>query len=165
MFNGIHRVLGRLVIAGLLLVGLSLPVAAQPAQSTPTPRVGTETGEQNDLQASIVNIARLKLGAGTGTASSNAVTINRAAGVITTETLTTAAGATQVITLTSNKIRAGDMVFAIVDPATSTGTPSIANVAVSASTAAILVKNIHASVALNAAIKIYFLVLTAGNAN
>ena len=43
--------------------------------------------------------------------------------------------------------------------------PTRCNSAVSASTAVILVKNIHASAALNAAIKIYFFVVTAGNGN
>lgn len=149
-------------IAGALMFGLAAVMAAQP---TPTPLAGNETGENSAFAEQIVDMARIKVGFGTGTASSNAVTINRASGIITTEALTTAAGATQAITLTSNKIQAGDAVMAIVDPASSAGTPVVANVAVSASTAVVLVKNIHASDALNAAIKIYFVVLTAGNGN
>lgn len=152
-----------------LLIGafaaLTISAQAMAAQTTRTAPVGNERGEASSTQDRIVNVARLKPGFGTGTASSNAVTINRAAGIITTEALTTAAGASQAITLTSNKILAGDAVFAVVDPNGSTGTPTVSNVAVSASTAVILVKNDHASAALNAAVKIMFFVVTAGNPN
>lgn len=106
--------------------------------------------------------SRLKVTPGTGTASSNAVTVNAAAGVITTEALSTAAGATYTCTLSSSKIEAGDMVFATVDPNGSAGTPILANVAVSAGQAVIIVKNDHASAALDSAVKIYFFVLSAG---
>lgn len=156
-------------LAKAFLIGafaaLTISAQAMAAQTTRTAPVGNERGEVSNSQDRIVNMARIKPGFGTGTASSNAVTINRAAGVITTEALTTAAGATQAITLTSNKILAGDAVFAVVDPATSAGTPTVANVAVSGSTAVILVRNAHASAALNAAIKIMFFVVTAGNPN
>ena len=47
-----------------------------------------------------------------GTASSNAVTLNADLCVITSESLTTAAGASQAITLTNNKIVAGTTVRA-----------------------------------------------------
>lgn len=155
---------GLLVGFGMLLA-MGFGIAAYAAEPTKSALVGNETGENSLNAASVFDMARLKLGAGTGTASSNAVTINRAAGVITTEALTTAAGATQAITLTSNKILAGDAVMAVVDPGASTGTPTVANVAVSASTAVVLIQNIHASVALNAAVKVYFMVITAGNGN
>lgn len=122
-------------------------------------------GTESSMQRQQVSVGQLQIGMGTGTASSNAVTINNGSGVITTEALTTTAGSTQAITLTNNRIAAGDIVFAIVDPASSAGTPTVANVAVSANTAVILVKNIHGSNALNAAIKIYFMVVKSGNAN
>lgn len=106
-----------------------------------------------------VRVGDIESDAGTGTCVTNAVTINRMAGVITTEALTTAAGSTQAITLTSDHIEAGDMVQATCDPGASAGTPTVANVTVTASTAAILLKNIHATNALTAAVKIYFLVI------
>jgi hypothetical protein len=106
-----------------------------------------------------VRVGDIEADAGTGTCVTNAVSINRMAGVITTESLTTTAGSTQTITLTCDHIVAGDMVLAVCDPLTSAGTPSVANVAVSASTAVVLLKNIHGSVALNAAVAIYFLVI------
>lgn len=107
-----------------------------------------------------VRIKALEMKTGAGTCSSNAVTINDVyAGVITTESLTTAAAATQAITLTCDGIEAGDLVFAQCDPASSAGTPEVANVAVSASTAVILLRNAHATAALNAAVKIYFLIV------
>lgn len=150
-----------------LIAALGIAGAAYAVEPTRSGPVGTETGENSLSAAQIVNMARLKVGSGTGTCSSNAVTVNRASGVITTEALTTAAGATYTCTLTSSKIKAGDMVLAIVDANGSAGMPVLANVTVTGSsgTAAFVIQNIHASAALNAAVKIYFLVITAGNPN
>lgn len=144
-----------LVAAALAIVGWPVMQGAQAVLS------GTDSRQQ----AQQVALGQLQVGSSTGTASSNAVTINAGSGVITTEALSTAAGATQNITLTNDRIAAGDMVFAVVDPASSAGTPIIANVAVSASTAVFKIQNIHASTALNAAVKIYFVINKAGNSN
>lgn len=158
-----------ILMRGLLGLGLALSVFAGGAQAAQTTRsvlvAPNETGEVSREQQSVFNVARLKVGFGTGTCSSNAVTINTASGLITTESLSTAAGSTQAITLTSNKIQTGDIVMAMVDPGSSAGTPTVVNTAVSASTAVFLVKNVHATNALNAAIKIMFVVLTKGNPN
>lgn len=151
---------------GLALAALTLVAGAALALDVNrTPLVSPESGQFSERGAQVVSAARLQVGTGTGTCVSNAVTINKASGVITTEALTTAAAATQAITLTNSKIQAGDMVIATADPNGSTGTVTVANVAVSAGSAVILLQNIHASVALNAAVKIMFFVVTKGNPN
>jgi len=97
---------------------------------------------------------------GTGTCSSNAVTINKQAGVITTESLNTAAGAEQAITLTNSVIKATDIVLASAGLGGATnGTPGVASVTVSAGQAIITLSNFHASSAFNGSIKIAFFVL------
>lgn len=153
------------LIVALLAALVSWPIKA--AEPTKSGLVGTETGESGASASQVFNVARIKVGSGTGTCSTNAVTINRAAGVITTEALTTAAGGTYTCTLTSNKIAAGDMVFGVVDANGSAGQPSLASVTVTggSGTAAFVIQNIHASAALDSAVKIYFLVVTSGNPN
>jgi len=123
------------------------------------------TGTVGTYQAQQMQIGQLALGRGTGTCVSNAVTINNGSGVITTEALSTAAGATQAITLTNSRIAAGDMVYAVADPNGSTGTPTISNVTVTATTAVFNLKNDHASAAFNGAIKIYIFISKQGNLN
>jgi hypothetical protein len=76
--------------------------------------------------------------------------------------LTTAAGATYALTLTNSDIVLGDMVLASVQNGTSTtGTPCVTTVAVSAGQVIVTIQNIHASAALNGTIKITFAVLKA----
>jgi hypothetical protein len=60
------------------------------------------------------------LGAFAATAVSNAATLHRLAGRITTEALVTAAGASQDITVTNSHVTASDMVLAIVAGGTNT---------------------------------------------
>lgn len=123
------------------------------------------TGTEGRMGNQRVAIGEVQIGRGTATAVTNAATITNGSGIITTEVLTTAAGATQAITLTNTRIAAGDMVFSSLDPNGSAGTPAIANVAVSANTAVFLIQNIHASAALNAALKISFWINKSGNTN
>ena len=93
-----------------------------------------------------------------GTAVSGAATLNNAsAGTITSESLTTAAGAIYSLTLTSNLIKPGTLVMANVTFGSSTtGSASIAHVTCTAGQAVIQVKNIHASAAFNGTLKIGF---------
>lgn len=155
------------ILAGLaFLIGLvTIVTAAYALDVTRVAPVAPETGHRSEPAAQILSAARLQLGSGSGTTSSFAITINKAAGVITTESLTTAAGATQAVTLTDSKIRVGDMIQCTVDPNGSAGTPICANVTVSAGQAVFLIQNIHSATALNAAVKIYFMIVTAGNPN
>jgi len=101
-------------------------------------------------------------GTKTATATSGAATLNKPSGVVTSEAITTAAGATYTLTLTNATIEAADIVFATVSLGSGTGgTPAIASVKPAAGSVVIIVQNIHASAAFNAAIKIGFVVLKA----
>lgn len=123
------------------------------------------TGNETSMQAQQVAVGQLQVGMGTGTAVSNAVTINNGSGIITTEALSTAAGANATITLTNSRIAAGDIVLANVDLNGSAGTPVLSSVTVTASTAVFVIKNDHSANAFNAALKIMFVVVKSGNAN
>lgn len=102
----------------------------------------------------------LGMNGGTGTAASNAVTLNQGSGVITLEALTTAAGATYTLTLTNSYIAAADIVLVMVDLGAGTdGTPVVTSVEPAAGSVVIIIQNIHASDAFNAAIKIRFVVV------
>jgi ribosomal protein L16/L10AE len=121
------------------------------------------TGTWSEKQDEQIAVGQLQLGM--GAATGNSVTINQGAGVVTTASLSTAAGATQAITVANNRIAVGDSVQCTVDPITSTGTPTCANAAVTAGQIVFTIQNIHASVALNAAVRVYFTLNKAGNSN
>jgi hypothetical protein len=101
-------------------------------------------------------------GTKTATASGGAATLAKDSGKITSESLTTAAGATYTLTLTNSSIAAADMVFASVAYGTATaGTPTVTRVTPGANSVVIVIQNIHASAALNGTIVISFLVAKA----
>jgi hypothetical protein len=105
---------------------------------------------------------RLSVGNGTKTAaaSAGAATLNKSAGVITSEALTTAAGATYTLTLTDSNIAAADQVFASVAMGTATaGLPMVATVKPAAGSVVIVIRNSHASAALDGTIKVAFVAL------
>lgn len=102
---------------------------------------------------------QLDAGTKTATAVTGAATLNKMAGVITSESLTTAAAADYTLTLTNSDIAAADQVFASVALGTSTtGIPAVATVTPGAGQVVIVVQNIAASAALNGTIKIAFAV-------
>ena len=105
--------------------------------------------------------ASLKVDTGTKTATAvaGAATLNKNAGVVTSEALTTAAGATYTLTVTDSAVAAADQVTASVQLGTATtGMPAVATVTPAAGSLVIIVQNIHASAALNGTIKIAFVV-------
>ena len=105
--------------------------------------------------------AQVHLGVGTkiATASGGSATLNSMSGVVTTESLSTAAGAEYTLTLTNADVAAADQVFASVAYGGSTaGTPIVAMVTPAAGSVAILIHNINASVAVNGSLKISFAV-------
>lgn len=96
---------------------------------------------------------------GTVTAASGAATLNKHSGVVTTEALSTAAGATYTLTLTNSYIKAGSIVGASADAVAGAGSPVVTSVTPGDGSVVIKVQNIHASAAFNAAIKIRFWVV------
>lgn len=99
---------------------------------------------------------------GTATASAGAATVSKMAGVVTTESLTTAAAAAYTLTLTNTTIAAADMVFASVANGTnSAGIPIVGKITPGSGSCTILIENQHAANAFNGTLKISFLVIKA----
>ncbi len=97
--------------------------------------------------------------AGSATSTAHAATINKQAGQITTESLTTAAGTDYTFTLTNSLIAATSTVLASVGLGTATtGTPAVAYITPAAGSATIVIQNIASSAALNGTITINFIV-------
>jgi hypothetical protein len=112
----------------------------------------------------LVTEQSLKLDTGTKTAAATAgaATLNKSSGVITSEALTTAAGADYTLTLTNSTIAAADIVMASVQlGSATTGVPTIASVTPGSGSVVIVVQNIHASAAVNGTLKIAFAVFKA----
>lgn len=90
------------------------------------------------------------------TSSSTAVTLNKLAGAITTVSLTTAAGAEEVFTVNDTLIGANDTISFGTSYA-GAGTPAITSKKIVAGTSFdIVITNLHASAALNAAMVINY---------
>lgn len=107
-----------------------------------------------------VDTLTLDIGTKTATAVAGAATLDKISGVITSEPLTTAAGATYLLTITNSKVAAGDLAFASVNLGAGTGgTPCVASVKATATQIEILIQNIHLTDAFNAAIVIDFFVI------
>lgn len=101
-----------------------------------------------------------KLTTQTGTASSNAATVNGYLCRVTSEALTTAAGAEYTLTLTNDKIDADSVLFVSAHNGTSTQASLATGEAKPAAGSAVLtVSNTHASEALNGTIVIDVLVI------
>ena len=98
-------------------------------------------------------------GTKTASATSGAATLNKMAGVITSESITTAAGSDYTLTLTNSDIAAADQVMASVQlGSATTGEPAITSVTPAAGSVVIKVRNIAASAAFNGTIVISFVV-------
>jgi hypothetical protein len=106
---------------------------------------------------SSTNTFQLDTGTKTAAAVAGAATLDKSSGKITTEALTTAAGATYTLTLTDSQIAATDICGAsLANGTNSTGDPAIGRVTEAAGSVVILVVNRHASVALNGTLIIKF---------
>lgn len=109
---------------------------------------------------SVTNFDKVDITVGTGTAASGAVTFNGQAGIITTESLTTAAAGEYTLTITNSSIKAGSMVLSSAGLGSGTGgTPGIGGVTVAAGSVVITVTNLHASAAFDGTLIVSFLVL------
>lgn len=93
----------------------------------------------------------------TVTLSSNAGTINNEYGTITTESLTTAAGSSQALTITDSKCTANSMVMAVISGYSGTGIPVVSKIVPAAGSFVITVHNVASAAALNAALTIKFI--------
>lgn len=99
-------------------------------------------------------------GTKTAAATAGAATLSKSSGVITSEALTTAAGVVYTLTLTNTVIAATDQVFVSVGNGTNTTVgPALVSVTPAAGSVVIVIRNTHASAALNGTIKVAFAVL------
>ena len=108
-----------------------------------------------------VESAKLDTGTKTATATAGAATLAKSAGKVTSESLTTAAGAAYTLTITATgKVAAADQVFASLANGTNTqGNPVIVRVTPGANTITVVVHNFHASQALNGTLVVSYMVL------
>lgn len=94
-----------------------------------------------------------------GTGGTSTVTLSKQNGVITTDAITTAAGAAHVITVTNTLVAATSRILVTLDKNSSAGTPVITSVTPGSGSFTVEISNLHASVAVDAALKVHFLVL------
>lgn len=118
------------------------------------------SGTNESLQLSGKGTGLVLVGdTGTTTAVAGVATLNTQRGAITTEALTTAAGASYTLTLTNSKISSGNLVFPKLANGTNTaGTPIIDLVTEGSGSVVIVVRNSHAANAFNGTIVIKFIV-------
>lgn len=140
-----------LAAAALAFMGASAAYAIQPGTS------GTEKRFQQQGLRSGVLIQKNN----TATAAAGAATLNAAgSGVITSESITTAAGSDYTLTLTNNMIAAGDVVLGAVNLGSSTGgDPAFKSVTPAAGSAVFIIRNTTGSTSFNGTIQVRFLVI------
>lgn len=95
----------------------------------------------------------------TVTLVSAAGTLNKAAGRVTTEALTTAAEATETFTITCDQVDVGSVVAVVISEYAGAGTPVLSQVNPADGSFVVTIVNSSASTALNAALKFDFVVL------
>lgn len=124
--------------------------------------ITNDVGSATVTATGLVTGGSLKLDTGTktATATAGAATLDKDAGVITSEALTTAGGAAYTLTLTSASIAAADQVMVSVQNGTNTqGILAVGTVTPGAGSVVIVIRNLHASQALNGTIKVAYAVL------
>jgi hypothetical protein len=110
------------------------------------------------LSQGVASVGGLAIVGGTVTGAANAASLDKLAGKITTESVTTAAAATYTETLTNALVAATDIVVASVTTS-GTGTPVIAKITPAAGSIVFVVQNIHSATAFNAALVISYVVV------
>lgn len=99
----------------------------------------------------------LQLNGGTATATAGAATLANKAGLVTSESLSTAAAGLYTLTITDTAVAATDLCLANAAYGTSTtGVPDVARVQPGAGSLVVVIQNIAASAALNGTIVIGF---------
>ena len=98
----------------------------------------------------------------TATGAAGAVTINAMSGVITTESLSTAAAAEGTYTITNSYVAAADIVLVSIGNGTNTTLgAAVVSVTPGAGSFTVSYTNVHAASALNGTLKIFFVVIKA----
>lgn len=138
-------------------VGQTTPAAITGTTVTATGAMAGATVASTGLAT--VGSAKVDTGTKTAAATGGAATLSKGAGVITSEGLTTAAGAAYTLTLTNTTIAAADQVMASVQNGTnSQGIPIVSTVTPAAGSVVIVVENNDLAAAFNGTIKVSFVV-------
>jgi hypothetical protein len=117
-------------------------------------------GGQVTDDISVADGKQIKLDGGTATAAGAAATLSKQSGTITTETLTTVAGAVYLLTLTNTLIAPTSVVsVSLTNGSNTQGTPDLGLVTPGTGSCTIQVRNAHATLAFNGTLKISFLVI------
>jgi hypothetical protein len=121
--------------------------------------VPNTSGSNQAHQSQALRMAVEEIGSINVTAVAGAATANAGAVVVTTESLSTAAGGQYTLTLTNSVINAsgsnGDIVTAdIWNGTNTTGTPSVTSTTPGTGSVVVVVQNVHASAAFNGTLKI-----------
>ena len=96
----------------------------------------------------------------TATGAALAATCSAPAGVVTTEALTTAAGAEQTYVITNTRVKATDIVLVQAGNGTNTTVaPQVCSVTPTANTSTVVFTNVHAASALNGTITLSFVII------
>jgi SpoU rRNA methylase family enzyme len=158
----------RAALAALLISG-GITLAAN---ITPTPVVPpNETGENSAASQQILDMARFKPGFCTvttaGSEAAQTGTCNGASGLITSGfSITVISNAKDLMTITNNKVQAGDLCIAMIDDtgAAAASVPEVASCRVTAGQIVLVITNASAT-SPAAALKAMFLIITQGNPN
>lgn len=140
------------VISGLL----SSPTLTSPTLTSPTADTLSVTGSLVFGAGAVADVD-----SGTVTLSSNAGVLSKMAGVITTESLTTAAGSSQALTITNTLCASTDIILISRGGGTNSAGSPLMKVVPGTGSFVITLDNVHASAAFNGTFKISFLLLKA----
>lgn len=122
--------------------------------------VGDSSNVDVTLKSKGTGSVALDDGTLTATATAGAATLSKQHGVVTSEALTTAAGSDYTLTLTNTKVSTSSIVLVSLDNGTNTTAGIYVRLVTPGSgSVVIIVRNAHASSALNGTIKIVFCVL------
>lgn len=158
MFTELYGLLSGAVAASVTALTASGTVAANALTSVTS--VVSATMTASGLITG--NTLKLDTGTKTATATAGAATLAKASGKITSEALTTAADALYTLTITNTQIAAADTAFASLANGTNTqGQPVIERVTPGVNSLVVVVRNRHASEALNGTLVISFASLKA----
>lgn len=144
----------RLVAAPAATTTASVQILGAVANGAPS--IGAISSDSaNDLQLNAKGVGKVRMYvAATGTATAGAATCSAQRCVLTSEALTTAAGATYTMTVTNTVVDATDVILcSLANGTNSAGDPRITRVTPGNDSFTILVINDHASAALNGTIK------------
>ena len=107
-----------------------------------------------------MELRAIKIPTSTGSATSGAASVEGELVSITSEAITTAAGATYTLTITNSRVSASSTCLASVRFGTSTtGVPVITRITPASGSVVVVLQNIHASAAFNGTLKLDLLVL------